>query len=780
MMVKTLAWISFLLISVSVFANGDLKWENLNPGAGGQIQDIVLDPENRDRLIYCSDVDGAYISEDAGTTWEYVTPETFSSNVLTAAFEPGNASRVYLGMHTGIATSDDSGRTWKNAFGSDVMHDPIMAIVVDPSDTNIVYAAPSNRNRWTDKEGRQGERGIWISRDRGESWVYTVYNKKKGARDVYSISIVPGRPGYVLLGGFDGMYLSSDYGKRWEKVRSPIGKNAVCWGTEVSPDGEWVYACFEKKAKESRLYAAPLESLQKKASWTDLFAIGKEPKSGTYWIPRIDPRSTDKKHSLLTSAPDNAPFGLLEFSVSLEGQSIPDVEWRQIMSWDSGKYGRDLDHSNQYTKDVGWEQYYTRPLSWRYTPVEWGEEQRGIWTTKDQTLFYSDTLDDAYPYNWDQRYCDFVSEIDGVRTYRTRGANCTVIFDSAVYKNYAIMCNADNGVTESWDDGYSWSVALRPLGNLGSRSNAATIIEVGDDVYALAHVATGWGAASYNGRIFAKKLDTLSPKDNWKQIAGGKKEQAGLIDHKFCSIVSDPNKPERIYVVAATKIHSYSPWKATPGAVYVCEDIVALIEHGKGGFVRMGTGDGPEPTIPEDQNRGLYVDPNDENTIYLGSEKLVWKATRDPIKGTWKWLPIMKGRWIVAWDVDGETSLAVSKDDAIYWSPDAGKNWYGVFRKKDGENLRQPAWYQDQDLVVNAMVESEGDLYFTLNTKAGHEHRGLGIFKLSFVAGKAASLSDVTGDLPLQRLMNAETVEKEGLRYLYVSTWGNGLWRLKL
>ncbi len=771
--------LGLLVSSITLHA----QWENLNPGAGGQIQDVVPDPHQSGRLIYCSDVDGAYLTEDDGATWEYCTWDTASSNILTAAFDPEDPQRVYLGMHSGLAISDDGGRSWTNAFGSAIMADPIMAIVVDSRDTSVVYAAPSNRNRWQDKEGRHGQRGIWVSRDRGQSWDYVIYQRKAGPRDVYAISAIPGTTGGVVLAGQDGLYRSEDAGKTWARVRSPARNNAVCWGTAVSPDGRWLYASYERKAGDIGLFAVDVDQLGQRSAWVELFASGQGPEAGTYWIPRLDPMSTPDRHVLLTAAFDNAPFGLVEITVNFDGGEVAEVDWRQLMSWEGGRYGLGVDPSNRYTDDVGWEQYYTRPLTWHWTPESWGPERHGIWSTKDQTVYFADLTDPDFPFNWDQRFCDFVEERDGVRTYRTRGANCTVIFDSVARGDYAIMCNADNGVTESWDGGNSWSVVTRPMGNMGSRSNSALIVEAKGKSYALAHVATGWGAASYNGRLFAKPLERHSPTVAWQEIAGGDEEVAGLPNHKYSMMVSDSHRPERVYVAAATKILSYNPWRTIPGAVYVCEDIVALIEKGEGGFERVGSKGQPGPTFPEDQNRGLFVDPHDANTLYVGGEKVVWKATRPAPDAEWTWSPVVKGRWVAVWSQGGATSVAVSKDDSIYWASDvAAGNWAKIFRRDDALRLRQPAWYEQPELQVNAMVpDGKAKLYFTLNTLPGkHINRSLGIFCLDLSTPGQASLADLSGDLPLKRLMNARITKVKAQDFLYASTWGNGLWRLAL
>ena len=349
------ALVAFLFLCASVHA----QWQSLNPGAGGQIQDIVLDPNTPGRLFYMSDVEGSYRSDDYGASWDLITQDAASSDHLTIAIEPGHADRVYLGRGDGISISDNGGLNWINVDG---VEDPIMQIEINPDAPEECYAVVSQRWRWDQFPTRRtGTRNLYLSRDRGVSWKAVTYEPQNGLRDTYSISLHPVHREVLYLSGQAGLYRSGDRGESWTKVTPPTGSSSgVSWGAALSPDGRTLYATYVTPEKGAVLFArsetAPTDEA---AAWINLFALGgsPEPPVGTYWIPRIDPGSTATEHRLLTAAFDNAPTGLIEFTVNvLDGQPVG-RSWRPIMTWGGGAYGGN--HRNPYTDDVGWELYWT-------------------------------------------------------------------------------------------------------------------------------------------------------------------------------------------------------------------------------------------------------------------------------------------------------------------------------------------------------------------------------------------------------------------------------------
>ena len=81
------------------------QWTNANPGAGGQFQHVVCDPNISGRMYLCSDMEGYYVSNDFGDHWIYKGWESPFSFVFNIAVEPGNSDRLYLTSSQGVAVS---------------------------------------------------------------------------------------------------------------------------------------------------------------------------------------------------------------------------------------------------------------------------------------------------------------------------------------------------------------------------------------------------------------------------------------------------------------------------------------------------------------------------------------------------------------------------------------------------------------------------------------------------------------------------------------------------
>ena len=64
----------------------------------------------------------------------------------------------------------------------------------------------------------------------------------------------------------------------------------------------------------------------------------------------------------------------------------------------------------------------------------------------DQTLFRVDTTEENWQQDWQMLYTQFVKEMDGVRFYRTRGVQCTFVFDATGDGEYVVQANADNAI----------------------------------------------------------------------------------------------------------------------------------------------------------------------------------------------------------------------------------------------------------------------------------------------------------------------------------------------
>ncbi|HID92874.1 MAG TPA: hypothetical protein EYP60_02145, partial [bacterium (Candidatus Stahlbacteria)] len=230
-------------------------WHPINNGLGCLcISCVVIDPLNDSILYvgtgdrYVSDLtgyckDGIYKSMDGGQSWSQLA---FDDMVIGAiAIDPTSPEIIYAGVYgdqdtSGIYKSVDGGQTWQKKYADTWAS----AIVIDPANTNIVYADGC---------------GLIKSTDGGETWAGCGV----GAGEIWTIAVDPLDPNIVYAGNaayptmderFGGFYRSIDGGKTFSEAmigmpHQPIysivvdSKNSKVY---VGNDGPGVFMSIDK------------------------------------------------------------------------------------------------------------------------------------------------------------------------------------------------------------------------------------------------------------------------------------------------------------------------------------------------------------------------------------------------------------------------------------------------------------------------------------------------------------------------------------------------------
>jgi len=784
----------------------DVTWQNLNPGAGGNIQGFDLDPTTPGRLYLNSDMEGSYRSDDYGQTWRYIGSDLSYSYVNAIAVDPTDKSRVYAGTAGSLEISDDEGQTWRRV---PEVADSIGQILINPDNPQQIFALPGQRHRWgvnswdADKfssgkfKGPFGERNYYMSRDRGQSWENVVYTDAAGRRDVLSAEFMPGDTDTIYLGTLEGVHRSTDGGNTWAPIAGP-NNTGDCFGACLSADGKVLYAVFRVAsdgkpaiktvsenqgvaiAGHSHLFAMRLED----QTWIDLSALGqgfeysKQFGRTLYWRPVVDPESTGDQHRLVigTFRPQH---GLWQVKVDWSVDK-PTASWERVLWYDMG----DIHADKKMDWDPGWEIWGVNAEDYAFTPPAWGD--RTLFATGGQTFYATDPDKTDFNQQWDPRFCWKVKEIEGETFYRTRGQQSVFVFDTAVGLDgkYVVQSVADNCINESFDGGYSWSMRTKPGGRNSSRSNSVVVIEDGVSTpIVLAHVAVGWGAGAETGTLWAKRLIHGSPKDQWIKVAGGEDERAGLPYVKYNALVPDPHKPGRVYISTYGR------------GVFVIDDIEALVTAAESKqtpptFTSL-TGDA-QPTHLWYQGAGLAVDPVDPDVLWAHGQNVLWRAQR--MNGSWHWDKVLvdqaSGEFAV-WEHNGQTLIACvrvagidsdSNDGRIDLSSDGGKTWKPLIRFSDIQGMRNYAWYHD-DLQMHAsgLVGYDGRLVFNFVTGANEGRRTYGVYSAELNdQNKVQNIEDLTADYGWPYPVRNRLFEHGGKRWLYMASRGNGLWRRAL
>ena len=783
---------------------GTATWQNLNPGAGGNIQAIDLDPTVAGRMYLSSDMEGAYRSDDGGQSWRQFGPGMSDTYVQGVCAEPGGGGRLYAGTVSSLELSDDGGATWRRAPG---IFDSIGGITIDPADPTRVYAWPGQRYRWDAADGithRQrggrsvagpwGAQELYLSDDRGATWRTVPWSTKTGRRDVLSLDL--SADGHELwLGALAGVQRSRDRGATWTAIPGPAG-TGDCLGTTLSPDGAVLYGCYRIAGAASPAvvtgaqgalgtvgYSALFATRTDRIAWQDLsrgmpgFTNNPHYDHTLWWRPRSDPRSTPGAQRLLlgTYRPQH---GLWEVAVSWPDPAKPaTATWTRILWYEPGADPATL------TWDHGWEPWSIIGEDAHYTPGSWGSS--AIIASGGQTLYRTARDQPDFATRWQPLYTRRISQTTGgMATYRTRGFQSTFTFDGTANSSYAIQGQGDNGILESFDGGWSWTGQTKPGGFFTARSNAVAILDRCSPPIVVAHVATGWGASSNSGELWAKRLTTRTPADTWVRIAGGDAGLAGIPGLPFNRLVADPHDPLRLYVATFGR------------GIFAIDDVPALLAAAERGAplprANSPTADAPvpKPKYPVYQSAGLAVDPVTPGVLYVAEETRLYRGERRP--DGWHWTVITPSGFLqdaCAWARDGRCWLAArcveGDGEALLVSGDGGATWTRVVGTAEAAALRHPAWLagpptERPHLGFGGLAGHHDQVLFGVQTDPAGGMLSAGYLAARLADSRLTGLVDLTADHPWPYPVTAHVVRDGGGDWLYLATRGAGLWRRRL
>jgi photosystem II stability/assembly factor-like uncharacterized protein len=167
-----------------------LEWRFVGPEImSGRITDVAIPPGRKYTIYAATASGGVWKTENQGTTWEPIFEHAPSTSIGDIAIDPDNPAILWVGTGeanifrssmsgTGIYKSTDTGKTWQHMGLSDSHH--IARIVIHPEDPDIVYLAASG-HEYTYNE----ERGVFKTSDGGKTWQKVLYiNEKTGIIDL--------------------------------------------------------------------------------------------------------------------------------------------------------------------------------------------------------------------------------------------------------------------------------------------------------------------------------------------------------------------------------------------------------------------------------------------------------------------------------------------------------------------------------------------------------------------------------------------------------------------
>src|ERR1700730_957544 len=251
-----------------------LRFRAIGPAfTSGRVVGFAFDPDSADRYFVAVASGGVWRTVNNGTTFTPVFDTQGSYSIGTVAIDPKNPSAIWVGTGEnnnqrsvsygdGVYKSDDGGRTWHNMGLRKSEH--IGHILIDPRDSNVVYAAASGP-LW--KGG--GERGLFKTTDGGKTWTSLIkVGEYTGVADVI---MDPRNPDILLAathqrqrryftlihgGPESALWRSTDAGKTWNKITGgfPTGELGRIGLAYAPTNPSTIYAQVEAGEGRGGLY----------------------------------------------------------------------------------------------------------------------------------------------------------------------------------------------------------------------------------------------------------------------------------------------------------------------------------------------------------------------------------------------------------------------------------------------------------------------------------------------------------------------------------------------
>lgn len=313
-------------------------WNLSSNSRENRIADIV---ETDNSQLVAGGSEGMWISTDSGENW--VKNETFGNHDVRAlSVNPKNQEVVYAGVTSeGVYKSTNNGQSWTQTSLVDKTGSMtyIRSVAVSPHNTKTVFAtahAPSalkestgifrsmNGGSTWEKVGMEEKEinelsihprtgfiyatvlheGVYESKNLGRSWQLIFDHPSESTNNfTFTTSFNPSDAHTLYVGAWDGLYVSNNRGKTWEKDSAPWMGNVR--SVYVSPNNsEIIYV---------QLHGSIVKSTNRGSTWDgSKYAIHKQI-TGGFFIKSLD----DNTHKIFANILDgftSAPIGIWEFT----------------------------------------------------------------------------------------------------------------------------------------------------------------------------------------------------------------------------------------------------------------------------------------------------------------------------------------------------------------------------------------------------------------------------------------------------------------------------------
>lgn len=234
-----------------------MKWRLVGPHRAGRVTAVAGIAGNSAVYYFGTPGGGLWKTTDGGRVWKPIFDDVHVASIGAVVVAPSNPNIVYVGTGEqlegkGVYRSTDAGRTWTNIGLDDMKH--ISSLLVDPTNPDVILAG-------TYDFGSAGpQRGVFKTTDGGKNWKKVFFkDDQTGIADMavapddfrvvyaatYAVRSANGRP----LPSESSIIKSTDGGSTWTEVTNglpPIPRGRI--GVAVAPgtNGKRVYAILSQ------------------------------------------------------------------------------------------------------------------------------------------------------------------------------------------------------------------------------------------------------------------------------------------------------------------------------------------------------------------------------------------------------------------------------------------------------------------------------------------------------------------------------------------------------
>jgi photosystem II stability/assembly factor-like uncharacterized protein len=251
-----------------------LELRNIGPAmTSGRIADIAIHPRNHNTWYVAAGSGGVWKTVNGGTTWSPIFEKETSYSIGCVTLDPvhpevvwvGTGENVggrHVGFGDGVYKSVDGGASWKKMGLDHSEH--IGRIVVDPRNPDVVYVAAQGP-LWSSG----GDRGLFKTTDGGATWqnllsggpytgVNDVVMDPRDSNVLYAATHQRLRTVAALIDGGpeSAIQKSTDGGRTWRKLTRGLPEEQMGRiGLAISPQNpDVVYATIELAHRRGGFY----------------------------------------------------------------------------------------------------------------------------------------------------------------------------------------------------------------------------------------------------------------------------------------------------------------------------------------------------------------------------------------------------------------------------------------------------------------------------------------------------------------------------------------------